>query len=47
MIPIYADPIRNHGDLANRLAQLRQLEREGVPTKQTQAEIIKAYEATK
>ena len=47
VMPPLVDPIRDHGDLANRLAQLRQLEREGVPASQTIEETLRAYEATR
>lgn len=44
MMPPLVPAIHNHGDLAARLADLRQLEREGVRTTQTQTEVIAAYE---
>lgn len=40
---IYVAPITSHGDLAQRLAELRQLEREGCPQAATIDETIRAY----
>lgn len=37
-------PITSHGDLAQRLAELRQLEREGCPQETTIRETVRAYE---
>ena len=40
---IYAAPITSHGDLAQRLAELRQLGREGCPQAAEIDETIRAY----
>ena len=40
---IYVAPIASHGDLAQRLAELRQLEREGRPQTAEIDETIRAY----
>lgn len=45
--PPLVEPIESDGDFARRLAELRKLERDGVPVDQTIEETLRAFEEYK